>query len=266
MADSPFAAGIPLPIALAVGVLARVLGIVTGTGAALPEVSARIRLALAVAITAVALPLAITTHQVGAASAAVGAAGLVLMAGGEALVGLALGTAVAAVASAGAWAGGVLGSVAGLSWADDFDPEGDAQSAGMARFAWWVSAGVFLAAGGLETIVAGIVDSVRVLPIGSLLPVAALPRAGLERIAAEGPAVAFSLALAVAVPALLAVVGFHLVTAIALRTVPFVAGAGFLQALAAVVLLGAIYVGADAWSHGFPTLVQGPIERVFAAR
>lgn len=266
MPDAPFAAGIPLPVALAVGVLARVLGIVTGSGAALPEVSVRIRLALSVAITAVALPLALTTHQIGAASAPIGAGGLVLMAGGEALVGLALGTAVAAVASAGAWAGGVLGSVAGLSWADDFDPEGDAQSAGMARFAWWVSAGVFLAAGGLETLVAGIVDSMRVLPIGTLLPVAALPRPGLERIAADGPAAALSLALALAVPALLAVVGFHLVTSIALRTVPFVAGAGFLQALAAVVLLGAIYVGADAWSHGFPTLVQGPLERIFAAR
>ncbi|MEI6241317.1 MAG: flagellar biosynthetic protein FliR [Planctomycetia bacterium] len=266
MPEAVAAAGIPLPLVLAVGILARVLGIVTGAGVALPEVSVRIRLALAVAVTGVALPLAVATQRLEAVVPGIGTGGLLLMCGGEALVGLALGAAVAAVASAGAWAGGVLGSVAGLSWADDFDPEGDAQSAGMARFAWWVSAGVFLAAGGLETLVAGVVDSVRVLPIGTILPVAGMPRPGLEGIAADLPAVAFSLALAVAVPALLAVVGFHLVTAIALRTVPFVAGAGFLQALAAVVLLGAIYVGADAWAQGFPTLVQGPIEQIFTAR
>lgn len=266
MPEASVAAAIPLPAALAVGVLARVLGIVTGSGVALPEVSVRIRAALAAAITVVALPLALAGQHVGMASASVDAASLVLLAGGEAAVGLALGAAVAAVASAGAWAGGVLGSVAGLSWADDFAPEGDAQAAGMARFAWWVSAGVFLAAGGLQTIVAGIIDSVRVLPIGMLLPVAGLPQPALDSIAADLPALAFSLALAMAVPALLAVVGFHLVTAIALRTVPFVPGAGLLQGLAAVVLLGAIYVGADAWSHGFPTLVQGPLERIFSAR
>ena len=266
MPDAPFATGIPLPAALAVGILARMLGIVTGTGVALPEVTLRIRLALAVAITVVALPLAVATQRADAAVPAIGSASLLLLAGGEAIMGLALGTAVAAVASAGAWAGGVLGSVAGLSWADDFDPEGDAQAAGMARFAWWVSAGVFLAAGGLETIVAGVIDSVRVLPVGTLLPVAGMPRRGLEEIAGDLPAVAFSLALAMAVPALLAVVGFHLVTAITLRTVPFVAGAGLLQALAAVVLLGAVSVGAEAWAHGFPALVQGPIERIFSAR
>lgn len=266
MPDAPFAAGIPLPVALAVGILARVLGIVTGAGVALPEVSVRIRLALAIAITVVALPLAVATQQPDAGPSLVGSGGLFLMAGGEAVVGLALGAAVAAVASAGAWAGGVLGSVAGLSWADDFDPEGDAQSAGMARFAWWVSAGVFLAAGGLDAIIVGVLESVRVLPVGTLLPAAGMPRPGLAAIAGDMPAVALSLALAMAVPALLAVVGFHLVTAIAFRTVPFVTGAGFLQALAAVVLLGAVSVGAEAWAHGFPALVQGPIERIFAAR
>lgn len=260
-------AAFPLPTVLAVGVLARVLGIMGGAAAVLPEVSVRIRLALAVALTATALPLAVATHRLDPAATPDGnVGGLLVMIVGEAAVGLALGAALAAIAAAGAWAGGVLGSMAGLSWADDFDPDGDAQAAGMARFAWWTSAGVFLAAGGLQTIVAAIVDSVRMLPIGTVLPAAGMPRPGIEHIAADLPATAFSLALALAVPALLAVLAFHLTTAIALRAVPFSAGAGFLQALAALVLLGAVSLGADAWGHGFPTLVQGPIERLFGAR
>ena len=36
--------------------------------------------------------------------------------------------------------------------------------------------------------------------------------------------------------------------------------------MAAVVLLAALSLGADAWADGFPSLVQGPIERLFAAR
>ena len=39
-----------------------------------------------------------------------------------------------------------------------------------------------------------------------------------------------------------------------------------LQAAAAVVLLGAIYVGVDAWAGGFGTLVEGPIEACFTPR
>ncbi|MFM9194382.1 MAG: flagellar biosynthetic protein FliR [Planctomycetia bacterium] len=41
---------------------------------------------------------------------------------GEVLVGFAMGIAAAAVLAAAGWAGGILGSVSGLSWADDFDP------------------------------------------------------------------------------------------------------------------------------------------------
>lgn len=253
-----------LPVFLAVGMLGRVLGILAGAIGILPEVSLRIRAALAVAITAAALPAALATPGVEQAAALTGGtAAFVLV--GETVLGLALGAALAALVSAGAWAGGVLGSVAGLSWADDFDPDGGTESAGCARFAWWTSAGVFLAGGGLEAIVVGIIDSLRLLPIGAALPASGLPQARLDHLAADLPAVALALALALAVPALLAVLAFHLTAAIALRTVPFAPGAGFLQGLAAIVLLGALFVGADAWSRGFPGLVQGPIERVFTA-
>ena len=254
---------LPLPVFVAAGVLARVLGILAGAAALLPEVSIRIRVALAVALSAVSLPLAVATQ--GTAPTATGGPVLLMLAG-EAAVGLGLGAALAAIMSTGAWAGGVLGSTAGLSWADDFDPGGGAESAGCARFAWWTSAGVFLAAGGLQAIAVGIIDSLRVLPIGAVLPASGAPRPSLDHLAADLPAVAFALALSLAVPALLAVLAFHVTAAIALRTVPFAPGSGFLQGLAAVVLLGALCVGADAWARGFPGIVQGPIEHVFGAR
>ena len=61
-------------------------------------------------------------------------------------------------------------------------------------------------------------------------------------------------------------IAFHLTTAICPRAVPFAPGSGLLQALAAVVLLGAVYVGADAWAGGFGSLIQGPLEQCFDAR
>jgi len=253
-----------LSVLIAAGILGRVLGILGGAAPVLPEVSIRIRIALAVTLTAVALPLAMAARgPAPTLSLSVGAAVFVVV--GEAAVGLALGAALAALVSAGAWAGSVLGSVAGLAWADDFDPDGGVESAGCARFAWWTSAGVFLAAGGLQAIIAGTIESLRVLPIGMALPASGLPRGSLDHLAADVPAVAFALALSLAVPALLAVLAFHLAAAITMRTVPFAPGSGLLQGLAAVVLLGALFVGADAWSKGFPDLVQGPIERVFGA-
>lgn len=258
VAGEPIA--LSLPVFVAAGTLARVLGLLAGATSLLPGVAVRIRIALAVAFAAVSLPLAVAMQ--GPAPTATGGP-LILMLVGETAVGLGFGVAIAALVSAGAWAGGVLGNAAGLTWADDFDPEGSSESAGCARFAWWMSAGAFLAGGGLEALAMGIVDSLRVLPIGAALPASATLHPSLDHLAADLPAVAFPLALSLAVPGLLAVLAFHLTAAIVLRTVPFVPGSGLLQGLAAVVLLGALFVGADAWARGFPDLVQVPIERVF---
>jgi flagellar biosynthetic protein FliR len=243
---------------------ARVAAAVGAAAAVLPGLTVRIRLALVIALVAVALPAAVASPEARDAASTVarspGLGSLALLVAGELFVGLAMGTAVAAVASAGGWAGGILGSVAGLSWADDFDPEGDAQSAGMARLAWWISCGAFLTSGGLLAIVAGLIDSVRIMPVGTVIPTA------VADLAVRLPAVGLSLAVTLAVPALVAVIAFHLTTAICLRTVPFAPGPGLLQALAALVLLSAVYAGADAWSAGFGRLLQAPLERCFDTR
>ena len=74
------------------------------------------------------------------------------------------------------------------------------------------------------------------------------------------------LPILLAVPALAAVLAFHLATAVCLRTIPFTPGPGLLQALASLVLLAAVYLGAEAWSDGFGRMVTGPVESCFDGR
>ena len=73
-------------------------------------------------------------------------------------------------------------------------------------------------------------------------------------------AVAVALTLA-AVPALAAVLAFHLVAAICVRTVQFDPGQGILQAAASLVLLAAVCIGTDSWIGGFAAVVEAPLER-----
>lgn len=227
------------------GVCARVAAATAaGLWSCYPGLTWRIRLALVVALATVALPAARA-----AAPAPVGNP-LVIVAA-EAVVGLGLGAAVAAALAAAAWSGSLLGSVSGLAWADEFggDPGGEAaaDAGGMARLAWWLAAGGFLAAGGPLAIVGGLVDGLRTLPVGTALETTAV---NLVPLATRLPALALALALSLAIPALVAVVTFHVVAAICLRTVRFAPGQGLLQAAAAVVLLAAVILGGDAWIGG----------------
>lgn len=178
---------------------------------------------------------------------------------GEAVVGSVIGAGTAAVLAAATWAGGMLGSVAGLSWADEFTPEGDPQTAGMARLAWWLGLAGFLGAGGHLHLVAGLIDAARTLPVGACAAGRGWP--ALYDVAALLPGVALSLALALALPVLAAVLACHLAAAICLRAIRFEPGQGVVQAVASIVLLAAVCLGADSWTAGFARLVEGPLER-----
>lgn len=239
---------------VAAGVVARMAGAVAaGTLPIVPGLSVRIRMAVAVALSLVAVPAALAAELSAGSPAALAPAPLVVL--GEAVVGLAMGTAVALVVGAAAWAGGMLGSVSGLTWADDFDPAADGGSAGVERLAWWIGLGAFFAAGGQLTLVAGLVDGVRTVPIGAAWTSAD----GFAAVLVNAPAVALRLAVGLATPALVAVLAFHLAAAICMRTVAFAPGPGLLQALASLVLLAAVYAGADAWAGGFGRLVHDPV-------
>lgn len=215
------------------------------------EVPLRVRAALALALAAAALP---------AAAAGAAAAGpLVATIAGEAAVGLGLGLAAALVFGAASWAGSLLGSVSGLSWADDFAAAGDPQSPGLARLAWWLGLSGFLAAGGHLAVVAGLVDSVHAIPVGSMSG-----PAGWAEPLLGAPAAALALALSLAGPALAAVIAFHVASAVCLRTIRFVPGAGIVQGLAAVVVVAALAAGATVWLEGFGVASCGLIERLTA--
>lgn len=186
--------------------------------------------------------------------------GIVPLLAGEAVVGLGLGMAVAAVLAAAAWAGTLLGSVSGLSWADDFTPEGDAQAAGITRLAWWLGLMGFLAAGGHLALVAGLVDTFRTLPVGAV-SAAGGGFATLLPLIAAAPATGLSLALLLAGPALAAVLAFHVAASVAVRVGRFDPGQGLLQSLASLVVLAAVCVAADSWIGGYAALVEAPVER-----
>lgn len=249
----------PQELLVATGVCLRMAAaICTGTMPIVEGTSIRIRIALAAALAIVAVPMAWRAHAVHPAAAA----SLVLA--GEALVGLVLGTAVAALLSATGWAGAILGSVSGLSWSDDFAPAGDPRSAGVARLSWWIGLAAFLAAGGQMTVVGGLVDSVRHLPVGSVGSTMATGGSIVD-LAVVVPAVAISLAVSLAIPALAAVLAFHLAAVFCLRTVTFPPGAGFLQGLAAIVLLASLWLGMETWT-GSGGVLLGSIADCFTHR
>lgn len=236
---------------VAVGVAARMAAAVAVGG--LPvfqRLDLRVRGAAALALAAVAAPAAV--------SAADGLPLLPLVVG-EAIVGLGLGLAAAIVFAAAAWAGGILGTVSGLNWADDFGSDTPVGEGGAARLAAWLAVAGFLAAGGHLAIIAGLVDSVQRLPVG--IVAAGGGRAGLLDLVATMPQAALGLALSLAGPALAAVVAFHVAAAICLRAVRFAPGPGMLQAAASLVLLAAVLAGAGTWTAGFAAAVQQPLER-----
>lgn len=246
----------PAHAVVVAGVLARMMAAVwaggmplaTGTGV---RVQAAVATALAVAATPAALAASPTPSLSGSSIL-----GLLF---GEVVVGLGIGLAAAAVFASASWAGQLLGSVTGLSWADDFGEGSGTESAGVGRLAWWLGLAGFVAAGGHEAIVAGLVDGVRSLPVGAVA--AAAVRDNLLELVAAMPSIGLSLAISLALPALAAVLACHLVAAIAVRSVGFDPGQGLLQAVASLVLLAAVCGGTDSWIGGFAAAVQPPLER-----
>lgn len=235
---------------MAVAVWAGGLPVATGTGA-------RIQAAVATALAVAALPAAVAA----APSTAPDAWSTVAILGGEALVGLAIGLAVASVFAAAAWAGHLLGSLTGLAWADDFGGEPGGDSAGIGRLAWWLGLAGFVAAGGHEAVVAGLVDSVTMLPVTAIGTARA--RDAVTAIVATMPSIGLTLAVSLAMPAVAAVLAFHLIAAIAVRSVGFDPGQGLVPALASLVLLAVLCGGTESWIGGFAAAVRPPLERCF---
>ena len=227
--------------ALVAAVAARMVAVVVVGTRCLPDIGHAVRLLVALVLTAAAVPTA--------AGAMTGPPPALLVAG-ELVVGLGLGLAAASVGSAAAWAGTLLGSVSGLTWADEFGADGDVEAAGASRLAWWLGLAGWCAAGGPLAAVAAAVDSVVSLPIGCLCHGDG-PAAAFVSAVTAMPAVASGLALSLALPALTAVVAFHVASAICLRTIRIDPGAGLLQAGGALVLVVGLLAGLGHWTTGW---------------
>lgn len=210
---------------------------------------------------AAAIGLAIAAWPAACASAATTPTAWPVVLGGEAIVGLGLGLALAAVFAAAGWAGTLLGSVSGLSWADDFTPDAECQSAGIARLAWWLGLAGFIAAGGHLQLVAGLVDSFHALPVGAVAGQGGF--AGLAAVVSAAPGAGLAVALALAGPALAAVLVFHLAATVVVRIGRVDPGQGLLQSLASLVVLAGVCLAADVWLGGFTALAQPALERCF---
>ena len=81
-------------------------------------------------------------------------------------------------------------------------------------------------------------------------------------LAIDALSMALRIALTLALPAVAAVVAFHLASTICLRVVSLSPGAGLVQGLAAIVLLAAFWCGLDAWGGTGAGLMQSAVEQI----
>lgn len=249
---------LPLPfletaIPWAVLATARVVGFVAiGTLPLGPGVPLVVRVALAWAMS-----LAAVAWVVPASLNAPPATPLLLAIPCEVALGSMLALSVACVTAAAAWAGSVLGSISGLSWADDYSQGPTEAATPLARLVWWAAAGAFVACGGARVVLAGLLDSYTTLPLGGWL------EASLSGMLLTALAMACRLMVALAVPALIAVLAWHISAAIACRVIPLAPSAGLLQGSAAIVLLAAIWAGGQTWTDGIADAMVVTCERVF---
>lgn len=251
MSQSSLSALLVADPVIALGVLLRMIAVVAAGGLGMfPQIDMRVKGVTALALAAAALPAAVTTKVLEQPS-------LAPLLFGEAVVGFGLGLVVAVVLAAASWAGGIAATVAGLSWSDDFSPEENTGEGGGARLAGWLAVAGFLAAGGHLAVIAGLIESVRRFPVGAV----AEDATGMFDVVIAMPSAALELAWALAVPALAAVLTFHVAIAICLRSVRFTVGQGLVQAAASIVLLGAILQGATMWTEGFATAAHAQLER-----
>ena len=246
LANSMEASGGP-GLIVAAGLLARlVVGIEVAAHGLLPMVEFKARLALSILVALAALPAAFMASPLATAEPTLSAA--IATIAGEASVGLCLGLTVSAAVSAVAWAGEILGGVAGLAWEDGEEDGAAGSSAGVARLARWLSLAGFLAAGGLDIVLVSLIDAVRSMPVG-FLSGSATAWPPFETWALRMPSMAIGLAVSLAVPALAAVLVFQVVAALALRTASCDPGPGMLHAATALIVLATIFVNASAWSR-----------------
>jgi flagellar biosynthesis protein FliR len=231
----------------AVRIGAATLALARGT---LPDLPLRATIGIATALSIAALPTLAAVPTVARLSAGAAAGDwlqLPLVLGGEAVCGWALGMVAAVAIGIGGWSGSLLAGATSLGWDDDL-PAGDPQSAGIARLGWWMGAAAFLATGGAGWLVAALLGSLTRFPVGAVAGGTAAPWSAVATdLAIRLPGAVLELAAGLALPALVAVIAFHLTMAICLRSIRFVPGPGLIPGLVAALVLASLMLTAPAW-------------------
>ena len=213
------------------------------------EVPLRVRALLAVAISALIVPLELDK----ATAAPATTTAFLIAAGAEALVGLTLGLGVLVLFSAVHVAGQMISQASGMQMADVFDTGSETQLPVLSKLLFWVTLAVFVTMGGHRHVLAALLDTFVWMPAGQGMVTASVGSA-MTSILSQS----FVLGIRAAAPAMMALVLATLILGLAGRTLPQlnVMSLGF--SLNTLVTLGAIclVLGTAAWTF------QEPLEPV----
>ena len=218
------------------------------------EVPLRVRALLAVAISALVVPLELDKATAAPATTVpLSTTAFVIAAGAEALVGLTLGLGVLVLFSAVNVAGQMISQASGMQMAEVFDTGGETQLPVLSKLLFWVTLAVFVTIGGHRHVLAALLDTFEWMPAGQGMVTASVGSA-MTSILSQS----FVLGVRAAAPAMMALVLATLILGLAGRTLPQlnVMSLGF--SLNTLVTLGAICLalGTAAWTF------QEPLEPV----
>ena len=242
-----------------VGVLTRIAGVLLGGGMQLfPGGTIYLRLGLLFVLGFAAAPLAISVVQSQSVSGQLSFS-LIFS---ELLIGACLGLSISFLVTVFESVGSVLSNVAGLNWADVFTPGGSG-GPGVARLCGWVGLASFVAAGGQQLVVGGLVNSFLKMPVGALSGSSELLEVPVVMRLIELPSLCLQLALVVSAPILVALITAHLTATICMRSIAVTPGPGVLQGIAAAVMLGGLVVGSQQWAGHAGEIIRTPFENSF---
>ncbi|MCM8596248.1 flagellar biosynthetic protein FliR [Accumulibacter sp.] len=175
-----------------------------------PALSVRVRLALGLAVTLGIAPILPPTPSVDPGSGA----GLLLLAE-QLLIGLAMGLAMRLVFTAVDMAGNLISLQMGLGFATTYDPQSAGQTVVVSEFMGLIALLAFLAIDGHLMVLATLVHSFTVLPVGGTALAADTWKA-----VADSAAIIFSSGLLLALPIVVALLITNLALAILSRAAP----------------------------------------------
>lgn len=204
-------------------------------------VPARVRSLMALAFAAMITPIELERSTLAITSLT----NWLMLAGAEALIGLALGIGVLVLFAGIQVSGQVLSQMSGLQLADVYDPSFDGQTSVLSQFLFYISLAVFVAIGGHRMVLEGLLDTFVWAPAGN----GSFQRPPLEAMTSLLTQ-SFALGCRAAAPALVSVLLATLVLGLIGRTMPqlnlLALGFGF-NVLVMLTVVG-ISLGAGAWA------------------